>query len=290
MYGGLALSQNTQTLSGRRSRSASINQPPKHGRPAATRRRSPRSATSRRPACRWRRSTFVGDGRPQRRRPARPGSSASRSRSTRPIRGSGSSATTRPSRPSQLDQLVTKRRSRSRSTTAPVPDGLDLGTTTVDPPTVTISGAASSSAQVVSVRADVMIQPTGIDVDQDVRLVADRQPRQCRPPARGHAADGPRRRSRSSPTRDTDAAGQPGHHRDAGRRVRDRLGRPSTRRSSSSPGDADQLAAARPGRHRCRSRDGRRPTTRRSTSRSPCRPASSRSATRRSASRSRSGR
>ena len=52
-----------------------------------------------------------------------------------------------------------------------VPDGLTLGTVTVDPPTVTVSGAASLVAKVQSVRADVIIQSTGIDVDEDVQLV-----------------------------------------------------------------------------------------------------------------------
>ncbi len=52
-----------------------------------------------------------------------------------------------------------------------VPDGLTLGTTTVDPPTVTVTGAASLVAQVDAVRADVTIQSTGIDVDEDAQLV-----------------------------------------------------------------------------------------------------------------------
>jgi YbbR domain-containing protein len=52
-----------------------------------------------------------------------------------------------------------------------VPGGLDLGDTTVDPAVVTVSGPQSSVRQVVAVRADVQIQPSGIDVDQDVPLV-----------------------------------------------------------------------------------------------------------------------
>jgi YbbR domain-containing protein len=52
-----------------------------------------------------------------------------------------------------------------------VPAGLDLGDTTVDPPTVAVSGPQSAVRQVVAVRADVQIQPSGIDVDQDVQLV-----------------------------------------------------------------------------------------------------------------------
>lgn len=52
-----------------------------------------------------------------------------------------------------------------------VPPGLDLGDTTVNPATVTVSGPQSAVRQVVAVRADVQIQPSGIDVDQDVQLV-----------------------------------------------------------------------------------------------------------------------
>jgi YbbR domain-containing protein len=52
-----------------------------------------------------------------------------------------------------------------------VPAGLDLGDTTVDPKVVTVSGPRSIVRQVVAVRADVQIQPSGIDVDQDIQLV-----------------------------------------------------------------------------------------------------------------------
>ncbi len=51
------------------------------------------------------------------------------------------------------------------------PDGLDIGDTTVDPTEVEVSGPSSVIEQVVSARADVAIQPGGIDIDQDVRLV-----------------------------------------------------------------------------------------------------------------------
>lgn len=51
------------------------------------------------------------------------------------------------------------------------PDGLTLGLTTIDPATVTVSGAASIVARVDTVRADVTIQATGIDVDNDIQLV-----------------------------------------------------------------------------------------------------------------------
>ena len=52
-----------------------------------------------------------------------------------------------------------------------VPAGLDLGETTIEPAVVTVSGPQSNVRQVVAVRADVQIQPSGIDVDQDVQLV-----------------------------------------------------------------------------------------------------------------------
>jgi YbbR domain-containing protein len=52
-----------------------------------------------------------------------------------------------------------------------VPDGLELGDTTVDPTEVEISGPASVIDLVVAARADVAIQPGGIDIDQDIRLV-----------------------------------------------------------------------------------------------------------------------
>jgi YbbR domain-containing protein len=52
-----------------------------------------------------------------------------------------------------------------------VPDGLELGDTTVDPAEVEVSGPTSVIDLVVAARADVVIQSGGIDIDQDVRLV-----------------------------------------------------------------------------------------------------------------------
>jgi YbbR domain-containing protein len=52
-----------------------------------------------------------------------------------------------------------------------VPEGLEVGEATVEPTTVEVSGPASVVEKVVSARADVVIQSTGIDVDQDVTLV-----------------------------------------------------------------------------------------------------------------------
>lgn len=53
-----------------------------------------------------------------------------------------------------------------------VPVGLEVGATTVHPETVTVSGPASIVDSVVAARGDVVIQPSGLDVDQDVRLIA----------------------------------------------------------------------------------------------------------------------
>jgi YbbR domain-containing protein len=53
-----------------------------------------------------------------------------------------------------------------------VPVGLEVGETSVDPDTVTISGPASIVDSVVAARGDVVIQASGLDVDQDVRLIA----------------------------------------------------------------------------------------------------------------------
>ncbi len=51
------------------------------------------------------------------------------------------------------------------------PDGLEIGDTTVEPSEVEVSGPSSVIELVVAARANVAIQPGGIDVDQDVRLV-----------------------------------------------------------------------------------------------------------------------
>ena len=71
----------------------------------------------------------------------------------------------------EIDKLDTRPGIPVSVVHGPVPDGLTLGTTTVDPSTVTVSGASTLVSQVESVRADVIIQTTGINVDQDVRLV-----------------------------------------------------------------------------------------------------------------------
>ncbi len=71
----------------------------------------------------------------------------------------------------ELDQLVSVSDIPVRVVHGPVPDGLTLGETSVEPSTVTVSGAASIVSKVDSVRADVAIGSTGIDVDEDVTLV-----------------------------------------------------------------------------------------------------------------------
>ena len=53
-----------------------------------------------------------------------------------------------------------------------VPTNLEVGTTTVTPAQVEVIGPASVINRVVAARATVVIQPSGIDVDQDVELVS----------------------------------------------------------------------------------------------------------------------
>lgn len=70
----------------------------------------------------------------------------------------------------QLERLVTKMVPVNVSL-GPLPSALDLGETTVAPTTVTVSGPESAVAQVAAVRADVVIDPGGIDFDRDVPLI-----------------------------------------------------------------------------------------------------------------------
>ena len=100
----------------------------------------------------------------------------------------------------ELDALVSRADVPVKVVHGPVPDGLTLGKVTVDPETVTISGAASLVSQVDSVRADVAIQSGGIDVDEDVRLVPVDKLGNARHPGRGHAGHRARDDRRSSPT------------------------------------------------------------------------------------------
>jgi YbbR domain-containing protein len=52
------------------------------------------------------------------------------------------------------------------------PEGLELGEVTIDPSRVEVFGPASVIDRVTAARASVVIQPSGIDVDQDINLVA----------------------------------------------------------------------------------------------------------------------
>lgn len=53
-----------------------------------------------------------------------------------------------------------------------VPVGLEVGAIKVTPETVIVSGPTSIVDSVVAARGDIVIQPSGLDVDQDVRLIA----------------------------------------------------------------------------------------------------------------------
>ena len=71
----------------------------------------------------------------------------------------------------ELDDLVPRPDVTVKVVHPPVPDGLTLGPITVDPATVTVSGASSIVSKVDTVRADIVIGAAGIDIDQDVQLV-----------------------------------------------------------------------------------------------------------------------
>jgi len=51
------------------------------------------------------------------------------------------------------------------------PSNVDIGIQRADPSTVTVTGQQSIVEQVVAARADVVIQPSGLNIDQDVTLV-----------------------------------------------------------------------------------------------------------------------
>lgn len=69
-----------------------------------------------------------------------------------------------------LDRLATKT-VEVIVESGPTPEGLELGDPLIEPSRVDVSGPASVLERVVSARASVIIQPSGIDVDQDVALV-----------------------------------------------------------------------------------------------------------------------
>jgi YbbR domain-containing protein len=70
----------------------------------------------------------------------------------------------------QLDPLITKI-VPVEIERGEVPDGLKVGTETATPSTVTVSGPKTIVDQVVAARADVVIQSSGIDIDEDVALI-----------------------------------------------------------------------------------------------------------------------
>ena len=70
----------------------------------------------------------------------------------------------------QLDPLVTKI-VPVKIERGEVPDGLEVGSETATPSTVTVSGPKTIVDQVTAARADVVIQQSGIDVDEDVSLI-----------------------------------------------------------------------------------------------------------------------
>jgi YbbR domain-containing protein len=69
-----------------------------------------------------------------------------------------------------LDPLVTKIVPVTIAYGA-APANLEIGAESAEPSTVTVTGQQSIVDQVVAARADVLIQPSGLNVDQDVSLV-----------------------------------------------------------------------------------------------------------------------
>jgi YbbR domain-containing protein len=70
----------------------------------------------------------------------------------------------------QLDELITRDDVPVQIDYGTPPDGFEVGTVVIDPPTVSVSGPASVVDQVAAVHGDVLIQATGLSVDQDVLL------------------------------------------------------------------------------------------------------------------------
>ena len=278
MYGGLALSQNTQTFPGAsRSRSSTSR---RHGhachraRPGAA-----GSATSRRASSRSRASTFVAtidlagverqDGvvtRPDRghdRRLADPGPRLRAERRDLPAR-----------------QARRTRRSRSRSSTGRPRRADARRRRRSTRPTVDGLGSRRRSSTGRAARADVTIQPTGIDVDQDVELIPVDKLGDAVSPVDVTPATARVRIPVFTDQQDPDPAGHARRHRDAGAPasrsqsitidplVVTRRGRRRPARAQLDRVDTGADLGER--RHRRRDVDGRRWR---------CRPASSRSAT-----------
>jgi YbbR domain-containing protein len=70
----------------------------------------------------------------------------------------------------QLDPLTTKR-VPVRVEQGPTPSNLDVRQPVVTPAEVTVSGPQSVIERIVAARADVIIEPSGLDVDRDVELI-----------------------------------------------------------------------------------------------------------------------
>jgi YbbR domain-containing protein len=71
----------------------------------------------------------------------------------------------------QLDPVTVKENVPVNVAQGTAPAGLDVRPPVVTPATVSVRGPASAVNRVVAVRADVVIQPNGLDVDRDVDLI-----------------------------------------------------------------------------------------------------------------------
>lgn len=71
----------------------------------------------------------------------------------------------------QLDPIRIKENVPVRVIPGATPDGLDVRPAVVSPQTVTVRGPASVVDRVVEVRADVVIETSGLDVNRDVDLI-----------------------------------------------------------------------------------------------------------------------
>jgi YbbR domain-containing protein len=70
-----------------------------------------------------------------------------------------------------LDPLKTRTGIPVRVDPGPTPPGLDVRPAVVEPETVTVQGPASVVDRVVEVRANILIEPSGLDIDRDVELI-----------------------------------------------------------------------------------------------------------------------
>lgn len=70
-----------------------------------------------------------------------------------------------------LDPIKTRTGIPVRVVPGPTPSGLDVRPAVVEPETATVQGPASVVDRVVEVQANVLIEPTGLDVDRDVELI-----------------------------------------------------------------------------------------------------------------------